>query len=106
MQNVFKVYGITVDPRHLLLIADYMTFDGTFKPMSRRGMESSASPLQQMSFESSVHFLRDATIGGRCENLDSPSARLMVGQPCKSGTGAFTLINNASSEYLLRLLTD
>lgn len=100
------MYGITVDPRHLLLIADYMTFDGTFQPMSRRGMESSASPLQQMSFESSVRFLRDATISGRCENLNSPSSRLMVGQPCKSGTGSFTLINNTSSEYMLRLLAD
>lgn len=59
---MFNVYGITVDPRHLLLIADYMTFDGTFKPLSRRGMESSASPLQQMTFESSLHFLQSATI--------------------------------------------
>lgn len=93
VQNVFKVYGITVDPRHLLLIADYMTFDGTFKPLSRRGLESSASPLQQMSFESSLKFLQDATISGRKENLESPSSRLMIGQPCKSGTGAFSLLN-------------
>ena len=26
--NVFSAYGITVNPRHLSLIADYMTFDG------------------------------------------------------------------------------
>jgi hypothetical protein len=25
---VFQVYGINVSPRHLMLIADYMTFDG------------------------------------------------------------------------------
>jgi len=25
LQSVFQVYGITVDPRHLILIADYMT---------------------------------------------------------------------------------
>lgn len=64
VQNVFKVYGITVDPRHLLLIADYMTFDGTFKPMSRKGMSNSVSPLQQISFESSLAFLNAATISG------------------------------------------
>lgn len=64
VQNVFKVYGITVDPRHLLLIADYMTFDGTFKPMSRKGMSNSVSPLQQISFESSLSFLSAATISG------------------------------------------
>lgn len=96
VQNVFKVYGITVDPRHLLLIADYMTFDGTFQPLSRRGMESSASPLQQISFESSLQFLKNATIEGRVDNISSPSSCLMLGNPCKTGTGAFSLVNNFS----------
>lgn len=104
VQNVFKVYGITVDPRHLILIADYMTFDGTFQPLSRKGMESSASPLQQMSFESSLVFLKAATIQGRADSLSSPSSRLMVGQPCKSGTGAFTLIND--NEYIFKSLKE
>lgn len=94
VQNVFKVYGITVDPRHLLLIADYMTSDGTFQPMSRRGMESSASPLQQLSFESALQFLKVATVQGRSDDIDSPSSCLMMGMPCKSGTGAFSLVNN------------
>lgn len=125
---MFNVYGITVDPRHLLLIADYMTYDGTFKPLSRRGMESAASPLQKMSFESSLYFLQRAAVSsefirlygwlamnnnflislvalGQCENLESPSSRLMIGQPCKSGTGAVTLMNAYSSDYLLRYLT-
>ncbi|KAL7577816.1 hypothetical protein ACA910_010567, partial [Epithemia clementina (nom. ined.)] len=38
IRGVFGVYGIEVDPRHLSLIADFMTFDGGFKPMSRIGM--------------------------------------------------------------------
>ena len=66
VKDVFKMYGITVDSRHLSLIADYMTFDGSFQPMSRKGMENSASPLQQMSFESSLQFLRNATLQGMC----------------------------------------
>ncbi|KAK0161163.1 hypothetical protein PV327_009665 [Microctonus hyperodae] len=89
VKDVFKMYGITVDSRHLSLIADYMTFDGTFQPLSRKGMEESASPLQQMSFESSLSFLKNATLQGRHDDLMSPSSRLMLGQPCKSGTGAF-----------------
>ena len=35
--GVFSAYGITVNPRHLSLIADYMTFDGTYKPFNRIG---------------------------------------------------------------------
>ncbi|KRT85877.1 hypothetical protein AMK59_24, partial [Oryctes borbonicus] len=92
VQDVFKVYGIAVDPRHLLLIADYMTFNGTFEPLSRKGMESSASPLQQMSFESSLTFLKNATLKGRQDQLQNPSSCLMVGKPCNTGTGAFTLL--------------
>lgn len=99
VQNVFSVYGITVDPRHLLLIADYMTFNGTFQALNRVGMESSSSPLQQISFESSLAFLKKATVKGREDNLDSPSSRLMVGQPCKSGTGSFTLLTDFNSLF-------
>lgn len=65
VKDVFKMYGITVDPRHLCLIADYMTFDGVFQPLSRKGMENSASPLQQISFESSLTFLKNATLQGQ-----------------------------------------
>ncbi|XP_059608966.1 DNA-directed RNA polymerase I subunit RPA1 [Phlebotomus argentipes] len=94
VQNVFKVYGITVDPRHLFLISDYMTFNGSISALSRKGMENSASPLQQMSFESCMRFLKAATVSGCTDSLSSPSSRLMVGQPCKSGTGAFSLLND------------
>ncbi|XP_058053507.1 DNA-directed RNA polymerase I subunit RPA1 [Anopheles bellator] len=99
IQNVFSVYGIVIDPRHLLLVADYMTSDGTFKGMSRAGMDNSASPLQQMSFESSLTFLKNAMLRGTNDRLESPSSRLMVGQPCKSGTGAFTLYSSALKDY-------
>lgn len=100
VQNVFKVYGITVDPRHLSLISDYMTFDGTFKPLNRKGIESSASPLQQISFESALQFLKSAVVQGRVDNINSPSACLMVGHPCKTGTGSFGLLNDLS--YILQ----
>ncbi|XP_043584606.1 DNA-directed RNA polymerase I subunit RPA1 [Bombus pyrosoma] len=92
VRDVFKMYGITVDSRHLSLIADYMTFDGRFQPLSRKGMEGSASPLQQMSFESSLNFLKNATLEGKRDNLVSPSSRLMLGQPCKSGTGSCSIL--------------
>lgn len=88
-----QVYGITVDPRHLLLIADYMTFDGTFQPLNRTGMEGGNSPLQQMSFESSLKFLKSAVLSHRKDKLCSPSARLMVGQPTKCGTAAFQIMH-------------
>ena len=39
IRKVFDAYGIVVNVRHLYLIADYMTNNGDFKPMNRKGME-------------------------------------------------------------------
>ncbi|XP_066149248.1 DNA-directed RNA polymerase I subunit RPA1 isoform X2 [Euwallacea fornicatus] len=100
VKDVFNVYGIKVDPRHLSLIADYMTTTGTFQPMSRKGMENSSSPLQQMSFESSLQFLKAATIKGRQDDLENPSSSLMVGKPCSTGTGSFTVLQKIPSGSL------
>ena len=49
IQSVFSVYGIDVDPRHLLLIADAMTFGGGYRPFNRNGIfEASCSPFLQV----------------------------------------------------------
>ncbi|KAI8915720.1 hypothetical protein EDD86DRAFT_185781 [Gorgonomyces haynaldii] len=87
--SVFGVYGINVDTRHLSLIADYMTFEGGYKPFNRIGMNSNPSPFAQMSYETTGAFLTAATLLGDFDPLDSPSARLVMGQPVKAGTGAF-----------------
>ncbi|KAK9502885.1 hypothetical protein O3M35_011572 [Rhynocoris fuscipes] len=92
IQQVFKVYGITVDIRHLNLIADYMTWSGEYRALNRRGLEGSCSPLQQMSFESSTGFLRSAVTRHKFDSLTSPSSRLIVGRPIKAGTSAFNLL--------------
>ncbi|XP_023936707.1 DNA-directed RNA polymerase I subunit RPA1 [Bicyclus anynana] len=99
IQNVFNVYGITVDPRHLSLVADYMTYNGIFEPMSRKGMEASTSPLQQMSFESSMIFLREAVLNSKKDFIRSASSCLMLGQPCRSGTGSFSLQHYNKNNY-------
>jgi DNA-directed RNA polymerase I subunit RPA1 len=89
---VFGVYGIAVDRRHLSLISDYMTFEGGYKPFNRMGMNSNPSPFAQMSFETTAAFLTQATLSGDFDTLESPSARLVLGQVVKGGTGAFDIL--------------
>ena len=89
IKSVFGVYGIQVDPRHLGLIADYMTHEGAYKPLNRAGMESCSSPLLQMSFETTMKFLEKATMSGSADLLTTPSACIVAGLPPKVGTGAF-----------------
>ncbi|NXI46308.1 RPA1 polymerase, partial [Galbula dea] len=91
IKDVFAVYGIAVDPRHLSLVADYMCFEGLYKPLNRIGIQSSSSPLQQMTFETSYKFLKEATMMGALDELRSPSACLVVGKVVRGGTGLFDL---------------
>lgn len=62
ISSVFGVYGIGVDPRHLALIGDFMTFEGGYKPFNRMGMDSNPSPFTQMSYERTTHFLTTSTL--------------------------------------------
>ncbi|XP_019113909.2 DNA-directed RNA polymerase I subunit RPA1 [Larimichthys crocea] len=91
IKDVFAVYGIEVDPRHLSLVADYMCFEGVYKPLNRLAIQSNSSPLQQMTFETSYKFLKQATMLGSHDQLVSPSACLVVGKVVKGGTGLFEL---------------
>ena len=88
---MFGVYGIEVDYRHLSLIADYMTVDGSYKPFNRIGMDNNTSPLQQMTFETAIAFLRAATLGAKQDNLNSPSACIVAGKHANVGTGSVHL---------------
>ncbi len=90
---MFQVYGISVDYHHLALIADYVTYEGKYKPFNRIGMESSSSPFQKMSFETTMHFLRSTAIAGDTDLLQSPSARLVTGRVVNGGTGCFELLH-------------
>lgn len=61
---MFAVYGIEVSKRHLSLTADYMTFTGQIAPFNRGAMSSSSSPLQKMTFETTMAFMKEALLHG------------------------------------------
>lgn len=89
--GVFGAYGIQVDPRHLSLVADHMTFAGGYRPMNRSGMADFSSPCLQMSFETTADFMAKAAVAGLNDRLKSPSARIVVGRVGEFGTGMFDL---------------
>ncbi|KAK4545068.1 hypothetical protein LTR36_003619 [Oleoguttula mirabilis] len=89
LQSVFGGHGISVDSRHLTLIADYMTRDGVYQAFSRMGYRGNTSPFMKMSFETTVAFLRDAVTEGDWDDLSNPSARIVTGRLGRVGTGGF-----------------
>ncbi|ODV90235.1 hypothetical protein CANCADRAFT_103917 [Tortispora caseinolytica NRRL Y-17796] len=95
ISGVFGRYAIAVNPRHLELIADTMTREGSYLPFNRQGIESLTSPFLKMSFETTCNFLQRAVLNGESDRLDSPSAALVTGTPCKVGTGSFDIFTPA-----------
>lgn len=93
IDNVFKGHGISVDNRHITLIADAMTQSGSYKAFSRHGLvKDSGSVLAKMSFETVMGFLKDAVMFGEGDNLLGPSARIVAGQRSLVGTGSFDVV--------------
>jgi DNA-directed RNA polymerase I subunit RPA1 len=92
LTNVFGSHGITVDNRHLNLIADYMTRNGEFTPFNRLGLKGNASPFAKMSFETTVGFLKDAVLDGDWDELRTPSSQLVMGSLAQVGTGTFDVL--------------
>jgi RNA polymerase Rpb1, domain 5 len=90
--GVFGVYGIDVNPRHLSLIADFMTRTGSYLPMNRQGMTECSSPFLQMSFETTCNFLTKAAQEGASDAQESPSSRIVLGSVPKVGTGCFDIM--------------
>ncbi|KAF8076601.1 hypothetical protein FPV67DRAFT_1573909 [Lyophyllum atratum] len=92
MGGVFGAYNIQVDRRHLELIADYMTFDGGYKPFNRKGISTNPSPLLKASYETTAAFLSEAALLGDFDDLTTPSGNIVVGRPNLTGTGVFDVV--------------
>jgi DNA-directed RNA polymerase I subunit RPA1 len=89
LQSVFGGHAINVDPRHLTLIADFMTRGGEYAPFNRMGYRGNPSPFMKMSFETTLGFLKDAVQEADVDHLTGPSARIVTGRLGTMGTGGF-----------------
>ena len=89
---VFQGHSITVNNRHLNLIADVMTRGGGFVPFNRQGLRASVSPFMKMSFETTVSFMKDAVLDRDYDDLKNPSSRIVMGKIGRVGTGCFDVL--------------
>ncbi len=88
-----KEAGLTVDPRHITLVADTMTADGVVKAIGRHGVSGDkASVLARASFEETVKHLLKAGAYGEVERLKGVVENIIVGQVIALGTGVPELI--------------
>jgi DNA-directed RNA polymerase subunit A" len=77
-----------VNVRHLMLVADIMTNDGTIESIGRHGISGNKeSVLARAAFEVTVNHLLDAAVHGETDDLDGVTENVIVGKPIKLGTG-------------------
>jgi DNA-directed RNA polymerase subunit A" len=93
LKKVMDDNGIKIDVRHIMLLADLMTFSGEVKGVVRTGItKGKASPFARAAFEETTKHLLEAAFKGERENLTGVVENLIVGQPVKVGTGIVELL--------------
>jgi len=96
IEEVLKVVesqGLSVDVRHIMLVADIMCQSGAVKGITRFGVVSEkSSVLARSSFETPLKHLITASVEGEVDHLRSVVENVMINQPIPLGTGLPGLI--------------
>jgi DNA-directed RNA polymerase III subunit RPC1 len=85
--------GMSIDPRHMQLLADVMTYKGEVLGITRFGLSKMRdSVLQLASFEKTPDHLFDAAAGMKSDMIEGVSECIIMGQTMSVGTGAFKVV--------------
>jgi DNA-directed RNA polymerase III subunit RPC1 len=88
IEHIMSAYGIGIDPRHLLLLSDVMTFKGEVLGITRFGVSKMReSVLMLASFEKTTDHLFDAAVHGRTDAIVGVSECIIMGKDVPVGTG-------------------
>jgi DNA-directed RNA polymerase subunit A" len=93
LKKVLDEQGLTVDPRHIMLVADVMTWSGRVKQVGRHGVAGEKeSPLARAAFEVTVRNLVEAALRGEVEKFRSVVENVIAGKYVPVGTGMVELM--------------
>ena len=88
-QNTLSEQGLSVDVRHIMLVADIMTAEGVVKSIGRHGISGEkSSVLARAAFEETGKHLLNASIRGEVDDLTGIIENIIIGQPIPLGTGS------------------
>jgi DNA-directed RNA polymerase subunit A' len=91
IKEIYKVInsqGLDIDKRHLMLVADAMTYSGVVKGITRMGIISEkSSVLARASFETPIRQFVNAVKTGKKDKLASVIENIILNQPVPVGTG-------------------
>ncbi len=88
-QKTLSEQGLSVDVRHIMLVADIMTSEGVVKSIGRHGISGEkSSVLARAAFEETGKHLLRASIRGEFDDLTGIIENIIIGQPIPLGTGS------------------
>ena len=92
LRQTLEEQKISVDDRHLMLIADAMTFSGTIKGVGRHGLSGQkASVFARAAYEETVKHLINAAAFGETDLMRGVTENILIGKQIPIGTGAVKL---------------
>lgn len=98
-----KSHGMSIDSRHVMLLADLMTFRGEVLGITRHGLaKMKESVLMLASFERTADHLFDASFFGKRDAINGVSECIIMGIPMNLGTGMFKLLQRHAEEVEVR----
>ena len=94
VNKVIDNQGLNIDIRHIMLIADTMSFSGKVRGITRYGVVSDkSSVLARASFETPIKHLIEASLTGEVDPLTSVVENVMINQTIPIGTGLPDLLS-------------
>ncbi|EYC08344.1 hypothetical protein Y032_0066g3709 [Ancylostoma ceylanicum] len=92
IMTTMEAHGIELDRRHVMLLADAMTYRGEVLGMTRNGLvKMKDSVLLLASFEKTVDHLFEAAFYSQRDPVRGVSVCIILGNPLSIGTGMFKL---------------
>nr|XP_053634315.1 DNA-directed RNA polymerase III subunit RPC1-like [Cherax quadricarinatus] len=99
-----ETHGLSVDHRHVMLLADLMTSTGKVLGITRYGLSKmKASVLTLASFEKTADHLFDAAYYSQNNVIQGVSDCIIMGKPMNIGTGVFKLLHKHHREAKPRM---
>ncbi|XP_071130930.1 DNA-directed RNA polymerase III subunit RPC1-like [Mytilus edulis] len=96
-------HGMSIDIRHVMLLADLMTFKGEVLGITRFGLaKMKESVLMLASFEKTADHLFEAAYHGQKDTINGVSECIIMGIPMGIGTGLFKLLHKVEKDAQLQ----
>ncbi|OXG79821.1 DNA-directed RNA polymerase III subunit RPC1 [Cryptococcus neoformans var. grubii Br795] len=97
IQTTMKSHGMSIDPRHVMLLGDVMTYKGEVLGITRFGVQKMKdSVLMLASFEKTTDHLFDASLYSKKDEIQGVSECIIMGTPAPGcGTSLASIVTPA-----------